>query len=106
MLDRKAQTTVDATRADEDATMEAALDAGAEDMARDGDVFLITAPVSQLHHITAALRGPNVVVQGAELAMLPKSAGKVERKDARKLPHLIHVLQALDPVARVSSNFD
>jgi len=38
MFDRKAQITVDATRADEDTVMEAALDAGAEDMARDGDV--------------------------------------------------------------------
>jgi YebC/PmpR family DNA-binding regulatory protein len=106
MFDRKAQITVDAARSDEDATMEAALDAGAEDMARDGDVFLITAPVSQLHHITAALRSRNVAVQGAEIAMLPKSTVKVEGKDARRLLDLIDALEAMDDVARVSSNFD
>jgi len=106
MFDRKAQITVDATRADEDATMEAALDAGAEDMARDGDLFLITAPVNQLHHVTAALRGRNVAVQGAEIAMLPKSTVKVEGKDARRLLELIEALEAMDDVARVSSNFD
>src|SRR5437870_12888970 len=44
MFDRKAQITVDATRADEDTVMEAALDAGADDRVRDGDVFLITGP--------------------------------------------------------------
>src|SRR5438445_184741 len=52
MFDRKAQITVDATRADEDTVMEAALDAGADDMARDGDVFLITGPAGQLHQIS------------------------------------------------------
>src|SRR6059058_1732105 len=46
MFDRKAQITVDATRADEDAVMEAALDAGAEDMVREGDAFLITGPAA------------------------------------------------------------
>src|SRR2546426_8353321 len=40
MFDRKAQITVDASKADEDATLEAALDAGAEDVTRDGDTFL------------------------------------------------------------------
>src|SRR5213080_1294752 len=56
MFDRKAQITVDATRADEDAVMEAALDAGADDMVRDGDVFLITGPAGQLHQITERLK--------------------------------------------------
>src|SRR5216117_2137659 len=62
MFDRKAQITVDATRADEDAAMEAALDAGAEDMVRDGDAFLITGPVSQLHAITEKLKQRHIAV--------------------------------------------
>src|SRR5207245_11564905 len=37
MFDRKAQIVVDAGQADEDATLEVALEAGAEDVARDGD---------------------------------------------------------------------
>src|SRR5437867_6216586 len=56
MFDRKAQITVDATKADADATLEAALEAGAEDLVRDGDVFLITGPVHQLHEITEQLK--------------------------------------------------
>src|SRR5947208_1137417 len=47
MFDRKGQVVVDATKAGEDATMEAALDAGADDMVRDGDVFLITTSPHQ-----------------------------------------------------------
>src|SRR5574341_197216 len=56
MFDRKAQITVDATKADEDATMEAALDAGADDLVREGDVFLITATPGQLHAVQEQLK--------------------------------------------------
>jgi YebC/PmpR family DNA-binding regulatory protein len=106
MFDRKAQIMVDATRADEDATMEAALDAGAEDMVRDGDVFLITGPVHQLHHITERLGAGKIPVQTAEIAMLPKSTVKVDGKDAKQLLRLIEALEELDDVAKVSANFD
>src|SRR6202165_4265403 len=50
MFDRKGQIVVDA-KANEDATMEAALDAGAEDMEKEGDIYLITTPPAQLHAI-------------------------------------------------------
>jgi len=106
MFDRKAQITVDATRADEDATMEAALDAGAEDMVRDGDVFLITGPVHQLHQISERLKAKKIQVQTAEIAMLPKSTVKVDGKDAKRLLQLIEALEELDDVAKVSANFD
>src|SRR5438445_49042 len=70
MFDRKAQITVDATRADEDTVMEAALDAGADDMARDGDVFLITGPAGQLHQISERLKAKKIAVQTAEIALI------------------------------------
>ncbi len=106
MFDRKAQITVDATKANEDATMEAALDAGAEDMVREADVFLITGPVSQLHAITERLRTARIPVQSAEIAMIPKSTVKVDGKDAKQLLELIEALEEMDDVAKVSSNFD
>jgi YebC/PmpR family DNA-binding regulatory protein len=106
MFDRKAQVTVAATRADEDATMEAALEAGADDMVREGDVFLITGPASQLHQISERLKARNIPVQSAEIAMLPKSTVKVDGRDARHLLELIEALEEMDDVAKVSSNFD
>ncbi len=106
MFDRKAQITVDATRADEDTVMEAALDAGAEDMVRDGDVFVITGPASQLHQISERLKAKKIAVQVAELARIPRSTVKVEVKDAKHLLALIEALEEMDDVAKVSSNFD
>jgi len=97
---------VDATRADEDTVMEAALDAGAEDMARDGDVFLITGPAGQLHQITERLKAKKIAVETAELARIPKSTVKVDAKDAKHLLALIEALEEMDDVAKVSSNFD
>ena len=106
MFDRRAQITVDATRADEDATIEAALEAGAEDVVRDGDVFLVTAPVHALHTVQDALKARRLPVVSAEIAMLPKSTVKIEGADARALLKLIEALEELDDVAKVSSNFD
>ena len=106
MFDRKAQITVDATRADEDAVMEAALDAGADDLVREGDVFLITGPPSALHQIGERLKSKKIASQGAEIAMIPKSTVKVDGKDAKHLLALIEALEELDDVAKVSSNFD
>ncbi len=106
MFDRKAQIAVDANRADEDTVMEAALDAGADDMARDGDVFLITGPAGQLHPITERLKAKKIAVQTAEIALLPKNTVKVDGKEAKHLLALIEALEEMDDVAKVSSNFD
>ena len=106
MFDRKGQITVDATKADEDVTMEAALDAGAEDMVREGDIFLITTPPNQLHTVHEALNGRRLPVQSAEIAMLPKSTVKVEGGDAKRLLALVEALEEMDDVAKVFSNFD
>ena len=105
MFDRKGQIVVDG-KADEDITMEAALDAGAEDMNRDGDAFVITTPPNLLHAVHEALRAKRVPVESAEIAMIPKSTVKVEGGDAKKLLQLIEGLEEMDDVAKVFSNFD
>ena len=106
MFDRKGQITVDATKATEDATMEAALDAGADDMTRDGDQFIVTAPVNRLHAVADQLRAKKLPVQHAEIALIPKSTVKVEGADAKRLLALLEALEEMDDVAKVHSNFD
>jgi YebC/PmpR family DNA-binding regulatory protein len=106
MFDRRGQVVLDATHGDEDTAMEVALEAGADDMTREGDVFVITCHPNQLHAVQEALKAKGLVVQSAELAMLPKSTVKVEGGDAKRLLQLIEALEELDDVARVFSNFD
>jgi YebC/PmpR family DNA-binding regulatory protein len=106
MFDRKALITVDAVKVDEDATMEAALDGGADDVVREGDVYLITAPPAALHMVQESLKSRKIPLQSAELTLIPKSTVKVEGGDAKKLLALIEALEEMDDVAKVSSNFD
>ena len=106
MFDRKAQIVVDAGQADEDATLEVALDAAADDVVRDGDQLIVTGPASQLHAIQERLKARGLAVQSAEVAMTPKSTVKIEGGDAKRLLALIEELEAMDDVAKVFSNFD
>jgi YebC/PmpR family DNA-binding regulatory protein len=106
MFDRKAQILLDAYGANEDAAMEAALDAGADDFLRDGDVFVVTAQPAQLHAVRDALTAKKLKVQSAEIARLPKNTVKVETADAKRLLALVEALEESDDVAKVSSNFD
>ena len=106
MFDRKTQVMVDATKADEDTVMEAALDGGADDVVRDGDALIITAPPAAWHAVQESLKTKKIPVQSAELALIPKNTVKVEGGDAKKLLALMEALEEMDDVAKVSSNFD
>ncbi|MBA2458942.1 MAG: YebC/PmpR family DNA-binding transcriptional regulator [Gemmatimonadales bacterium] len=106
MFDRKGQIYLDATRQDEDATLEAALEAGAEDFGREGDQFVVTTAPVTFHAVQDALRARNIELDSAELAMVPRNTVKVEGADADRIIRLVEVLEELDDVSKVFSNFD
>ncbi len=106
MFDRKALIAVQSGLAGEDATLEAALEAGADDVIRDGDQFVVTAPPTALHAVQDALAAKGLTAVAAEIAMMPKSTVRVDGADARALLKLIEALEELDDVSKVSSNFD
>lgn len=106
MFDRKGQILLDATRYPEDSTLEAALDAGAEDFARDGDQYVISTTVPTFHAVQEALKARRLEIESAEVAMVPKSTVKVEGKQAEQMIKLLEALEELDDVSKVFSNFD
>lgn len=106
MFDRKGQIFLDAGRTDEDSTLEAALEAGAEDFARDADQFIVTTAPGVFHAVQDALKGRGLEIESAELSMVPKNTVKVEGADADRILRLMEVLEELDDVSKVSSNFD
>jgi YebC/PmpR family DNA-binding regulatory protein len=106
MFDRKGQIYLDATRYGEDATLEAALEAGAEDFVREGDLYVVTTVPATFHAVQDALRARGLEVESAELAMVPKNTVKVEGADAERILRLVEVLEELDDVSKVFSNFD
>ena len=106
MFDRKGQIYLDATKSEEDATLEAALDAGAEDFAREGDQYIVTTAPATFHAVQDALAGRKLAIDSAELTMVPRNTVRVEGVDAERILKLMEVLEELDDVSRVSSNFD
>ena len=106
MFDRKGQIYLDAARHNEDSALEAALESGAEDFVREGDQYIVTTTPFQLHAVQDALRTRGFTIDSAELAMVPRNTVRVEGADAERIVRLMDVLEELDDVSKVFSNFD
>lgn len=106
MFEKKGQMTLDASRYDEDSTLEAALEAGADDFVRDGDVYVVTTDPTALHQVLDSLRSRDLEPEDPEIAMIPTTTVKVERADAERLLRLMEKIEDHDDVSKVFSNFD
>lgn len=106
MFDKKGLIYLDAARHDENAALEAALDAGADDLKREGDQVIIATEPTALHAVQDALRAKGLEPAEAEIAMTPKSTVTVQGADAERLLKLMEALEEHDDVAKVFSNFD
>lgn len=106
LFDRKGQMAIDAAALDEDAAMEAALEAGAEDFARDEDQYVVTTEPAQLHAVLQGLQAKGIATSEAQIAWVPKSTVRVEGEAAQQLVKLIDALEDLDDVQKVEGNFD
>jgi YebC/PmpR family DNA-binding regulatory protein len=105
LFDKRGVIVVDAGRYDEDDLI-AAIDAGAEDIALDEDVFEVITDPGDLPQVRAALEAVGVEMDSADVAQRPKSRVPVEEADAAKLMKLIDALEELDDVSSVDANFD
>jgi transcriptional/translational regulatory protein YebC/TACO1 len=106
MFERRGQILIDATHCEEDAALEVALEAGAENMEVEEDVFVIITNPSGFHQVEEALRASGLPVESAELAMVASSPLRVEGKDAERALRLLGELEDHDDVLRVYSNVD
>ena len=91
----------------EDDVMLAALDAGAEDIIDDGDHWQVTTPPSDLPDVRAALESAGMTIESAEGTMLSTTTIALDREsDAKRVLHLIDLLEVHDDVQNVYANFD
>jgi YebC/PmpR family DNA-binding regulatory protein len=105
LFERKGELVVDASLYSEDDLM-AAIDAGAEDVAQDGDVFEVITEHTDLTSVREALEQAGVQIQSAEIRMRPTLRTPVEEGDAGTLMKLIDALEENDDVQAVHGNFD
>ena len=105
IFNEKGQISIKKSSAKEDQIFEAALDAGAEDVSDEGDVWLITTGQSDYHKVRLALEKLAPDLEG-ELQLIPSNTVKVAGKEAESLLRLISSLDEHDDVQNVSANFD
>lgn len=104
-FDKKGVVAVDGERYSEDDLM-IAIDAGAEDISLDADVYEIVTEPSDLTAVRAALDEAGIEVQNAEVIQRPKALVPVDEDTAAKLLRLIDNLEDNDDVDAVHANFD
>ncbi len=89
---------------DEDELMEAALDAGADDMETLEDSFEITTDPSAYNDVDQALRQAGYELISSEIEQVPSVESTPDEKDLRKLKKLVDILEENDDVQNVHTN--
>jgi len=108
MFHQKGLFVFDRREVSEDSLMEAALEAGAEDVTDkpdEGCIEVICNP-ADFTHVQEAFGAANLNAQVAEVSWIPENLVPIEGNAAEKLLNLIERLEDLDDVQNVYANFD
>ena len=90
----------------EDQLMEAALEAGADDMRDEGDVWEIQTDMADFNAVREAFEAAGLEMISAELNQVPQTTMEVDLETARKLLRFIELLEDNDDVQNVYSDAD
>ena len=104
-FEKKGEVVVDGGRYSEDDLL-VAIDAGAEDVAMDGDVWEIVTGPGELTAVREALEGVGVDIESSELVQRATTRTPVEEERVGTLMRLIEGLEDHDDVQAVHANFD
>ncbi|MBI4211797.1 MAG: YebC/PmpR family DNA-binding transcriptional regulator [Deltaproteobacteria bacterium] len=90
----------------EDLLMTTALDAGADDIRDDDDLFTVITSPEQFEKVKTACLAKGLTPSEASITMIPQNTIKLEGSDAEKMIKLMDALEDHDDVQNVSANFD
>ena len=91
---------------DEDELMMAALEAGAEDIEAETDVFKIETDPSSFSEVKEALAEAGYEFLVAEVSMVPQNSVPISEEESDKIEKLIEALEELDDVQQVYTNYE
>jgi len=107
MFNRRGQVIVEKTeKTDEETLLNAALEAGADDMNDDGSAWEVVCAPENFEKVRDAVKGLGVEPASAEVAMIPQNYVKLAGKDAQQMLKLMEALDDHDDVQHVWANFD
>ncbi|RJP73935.1 MAG: YebC/PmpR family DNA-binding transcriptional regulator [Candidatus Abyssobacteria bacterium SURF_17] len=105
-FEKKGLILVNAVDASEDLMLDAALEAGAEDVRSESDTHEIVTAPNEVIDVKEKLEKKGIPVASAEITMLPKNTVRVDGKTAESALRLMDALEEQDDVQHVYSNFD
>lgn len=106
MFNKKGLIVVDKDQKEEEELMLLALEAGAEDIKLEDDVYEIVTASEDLERVKQALEEQEIEMNVAEISMIPQATVKLEGKQAQQTLKLMEALEDHDDVQHVYANFD
>ncbi len=106
MFTRQGEITIPAGNLTEDKVFEAAIDAGAEDVQRDGDNFIVYTKFEDMHPVNEALVKAGMPVASVKAVYTPSLSTRLAGDGAKGLLKLVDALEDNDDVQNVWANFD
>jgi len=106
MFDRKGQIVYAASVGDADAVLEAAIEAGAEDVESSDEGHVIWCGIGDLSEVSSALEGSLGEAESTKLVWKPQTLTEVDENSGATLMKLIAALEDDDDVQSVTANFD
>ena len=106
MFERKGLFVVPAGKIAEDALLELALEAGADDVKQVEDKFEVTCDPAVFSDVAAALEAGNVETESRQIARIPTNTVDLDAENGRKVLKLMEKLDDHDDVQSLASNFN
>ncbi len=106
MFERKGVFTIPAKQIDEEALLELALEAGADDVKRDGDLFEVLCDPSVYQQVSDALAARGLQPESSQISRIPTNTVDLDAESGRTVLKLVEKLDDHDDVQSVSANFN
>jgi YebC/PmpR family DNA-binding regulatory protein len=106
MFENKGLIEISKESVDEETLMDVALEAGAEDVLDEGDVFQVVTEPSEYFTVKGVIEEKGIEMSFSEVSMKPKNKTPLSGEDLRKLFNITDALEDLDDVQEVFSNFE
>ena len=106
MFDKKGYIVVDKAAKPEEELFDIAIEAGADDMQDDGDVWEILTTPENFESVTDSLKKAGIQPQAAEISMIPQNYIHLDGPDAKQMLKLYDAIDDNEDVQKVYANFD
>ena len=106
IFDKKGLIIVDKAAKSEDELFEIAIEAGADDVKDEGDVYEIYTSPDNYEAVNDAIKKAGIEPQNSEVSMIPQNYIKLTGDDAKKMLKLYEAVDDNDDVQNIYANFD